>query len=188
MAKTYDYLFKLLLIGDSGVGKTCALFRFSEDAFNATFISTIGEGRGAARTALTAPAGGPARRLRFGAWKRLVLPGGAGWRPARAEGAERGGFAAGAGGSEARGGGRSPALPPPRPGPARLGPAGVPCPVLSCAVLRGLGPELGLGSGRSLGCAAGREPPSRTGRLFSFAEGEDALLALVLSVKTRAAK
>ncbi|KAI6072255.1 Ras-related protein Rab-8A [Aix galericulata] len=41
MAKTYDYLFKLLLIGDSGVGKTCALFRFSEDAFNATFISTI---------------------------------------------------------------------------------------------------------------------------------------------------
>lgn len=42
MAKTYDYLFKLLLIGDSGVGKTCILFRFSEDAFNTTFISTIG--------------------------------------------------------------------------------------------------------------------------------------------------
>ncbi|XP_077996973.1 ras-related protein Rab-8A-like [Glandiceps talaboti] len=42
MAKTYDFLFKLLLIGDSGVGKTCVLFRFSEDAFNATFISTIG--------------------------------------------------------------------------------------------------------------------------------------------------
>ena len=45
MAKTYDYLFKLLLIGDSGVGKTCVLFRFSEDAFNATFISTIGEAK-----------------------------------------------------------------------------------------------------------------------------------------------
>lgn len=43
MAKTYDYLFKLLLIGDSGVGKTCVLFRFSEDAFNSTFISTIGK-------------------------------------------------------------------------------------------------------------------------------------------------
>lgn len=43
MAKTYDYLFKLLLIGDSGVGKTCILFRFSEDAFNTSFISTIGE-------------------------------------------------------------------------------------------------------------------------------------------------
>lgn len=48
MAKTYDYLFKLLLIGDSGVGKTCLLFRFSEDAFNTTFISTIGEGGAAA--------------------------------------------------------------------------------------------------------------------------------------------
>ena len=42
MAKAYDFLFKLLLIGDSGVGKTCVLFRFSEDAFNSTFISTIG--------------------------------------------------------------------------------------------------------------------------------------------------
>jgi Ras-related protein Rab-10 len=40
--KSYDLLFKLLLIGDSGVGKTCILFRFSEDAFNTTFISTIG--------------------------------------------------------------------------------------------------------------------------------------------------
>ena len=42
MAKTYDFLFKLLLIGDSGVRKTCILVRFSEDAFNSTFISTIG--------------------------------------------------------------------------------------------------------------------------------------------------
>lgn len=48
MAKTYDYLFKLLLIGDSGVGKTCLLFRFSEDSFNTTFISTIGEHHAAA--------------------------------------------------------------------------------------------------------------------------------------------
>lgn len=40
--KTYDLLFKLLLIGDSGVGKTCVLFRFSDDAFTTTFISTIG--------------------------------------------------------------------------------------------------------------------------------------------------
>uniref|UniRef100_A0A0M3HR47 Ras-related protein SEC4 n=1 Tax=Ascaris lumbricoides TaxID=6252 RepID=A0A0M3HR47_ASCLU len=43
MAKTYDYLFKLLLIGDSGVGKTCVLFRFSDDSFNNSFISTIGK-------------------------------------------------------------------------------------------------------------------------------------------------
>nr|XP_054102466.1 ras-related protein Rab-8A-like [Callithrix jacchus] len=42
LPKTCDYVFKLLLIGDSGVGKTCVLFRFSEDAFNSTFISTIG--------------------------------------------------------------------------------------------------------------------------------------------------
>ncbi|CAB3361633.1 ras-related protein Rab-10 [Cloeon dipterum] len=40
--KTYDLLFKLLLIGDSAVGKTCILFRFSDDAFTTTFISTIG--------------------------------------------------------------------------------------------------------------------------------------------------
>lgn len=68
MAKTYDYLFKLLLIGDSGVGKTCALFRFSEDAFNATFISTIGA-RGRAvprppRAALPGCAVLPPRSLR----------------------------------------------------------------------------------------------------------------------------
>lgn len=41
--KQYDLLFKLLLIGDSGVGKTCVLYRFSDDAFNTTFISTIGK-------------------------------------------------------------------------------------------------------------------------------------------------
>uniref|UniRef100_A0A8B9QD26 Uncharacterized protein n=1 Tax=Apteryx owenii TaxID=8824 RepID=A0A8B9QD26_APTOW len=38
MAKTYDYLFKLLLIGDSGVGKTCLLFRFSEDVPGLAFL------------------------------------------------------------------------------------------------------------------------------------------------------
>ena len=43
MAKTYDFLFKLLLIGDSGVGKTEILVRFSVDAFNSTFIPTIGK-------------------------------------------------------------------------------------------------------------------------------------------------
>ena len=40
--KTYDFLFKLLLIGDSDVGKTDILFRFCEDVFNSTFRSTIG--------------------------------------------------------------------------------------------------------------------------------------------------
>ncbi|KAH3762838.1 GTP-binding protein YPTM2 [Pelomyxa schiedti] len=40
--KNYDYLAKLLLIGDHGVGKTCLLLRFVEDHFSPTFISTIG--------------------------------------------------------------------------------------------------------------------------------------------------
>lgn len=43
MAKSYDHLFKLLLIGDSGVGKTCLIIRFAEDNFSSTYISTIGE-------------------------------------------------------------------------------------------------------------------------------------------------
>lgn len=42
VSRAYDYLLKLLLIGDSGVGKTCLLFRFAEDKFNSAFISTIG--------------------------------------------------------------------------------------------------------------------------------------------------
>jgi len=43
--KTYDFLFKLLLIGDHDVGKAQLIFRFSDDAFNATFNSTIGTTR-----------------------------------------------------------------------------------------------------------------------------------------------
>lgn len=38
----YDYLIKLLLIGDSGVGKSCLLLRFSDDSFTTSFITTIG--------------------------------------------------------------------------------------------------------------------------------------------------
>ncbi|XP_026454807.1 ras-related protein RABD1-like isoform X2 [Papaver somniferum] len=37
-----DYLFKLLLIGDSSVGKSCLLLRFSDDSFVESHISTIG--------------------------------------------------------------------------------------------------------------------------------------------------
>lgn len=42
MAKEYDVLFRLLLLGDSGVGKTCMLRRFTESEFDASHISTIG--------------------------------------------------------------------------------------------------------------------------------------------------
>mmetsp|Transcript_24290 Transcript_24290/g.26984 ORF Transcript_24290/g.26984 Transcript_24290/m.26984 type:complete len:201 (+) Transcript_24290:25-627(+) len=38
----YDFLFKILLIGDSAVGKSSLLLRFADQAFNTSFISTIG--------------------------------------------------------------------------------------------------------------------------------------------------
>ena len=34
---------KILMVGDSGVGKTCVLVRFTDDTFQESFISTIGE-------------------------------------------------------------------------------------------------------------------------------------------------
>jgi Ras-related protein Rab-11A len=38
----YDYLFKLVLIGDSGVGKSNLLSRFTRNEFNLESKSTIG--------------------------------------------------------------------------------------------------------------------------------------------------
>jgi small GTP-binding protein len=38
----YDYLIKLLVLGDSGVGKTSLLVRYVEDRFSDRFISTVG--------------------------------------------------------------------------------------------------------------------------------------------------
>ncbi|KAH3680358.1 hypothetical protein WICPIJ_008317 [Wickerhamomyces pijperi] len=41
-SRSYDSILKLLLVGDSGVGKSCLLLRFVEDKFNPSFITTIG--------------------------------------------------------------------------------------------------------------------------------------------------
>ncbi len=38
----YDFLFKILLIGNSAVGKSSLLLRFSDNVFNESFLPTIG--------------------------------------------------------------------------------------------------------------------------------------------------
>jgi Ras-related protein Rab-27A len=38
----YDYLLKFLTIGDSGVGKTCFLYQYTDGVYNSKFISTVG--------------------------------------------------------------------------------------------------------------------------------------------------
>ncbi len=38
----YDYVFKILLIGNSAVGKSSLLLRFAEDIFTDSFLPTIG--------------------------------------------------------------------------------------------------------------------------------------------------
>ncbi|CAF1319325.1 unnamed protein product [Adineta steineri] len=38
----FDYLFKILIIGDSGVGKTTILQRFAHDYFSTEYVATIG--------------------------------------------------------------------------------------------------------------------------------------------------
>ena len=40
--KDYDYIFKLVLIGDTCVGKSCILVRFSDDIFDDNYVTTIG--------------------------------------------------------------------------------------------------------------------------------------------------
>ena len=42
MNRDYDYMFKIVLIGDSNVGKSCLLIRFADDCFTENYITTIG--------------------------------------------------------------------------------------------------------------------------------------------------
>lgn len=38
----YDYLFKILVVGDSGAGKSCLILRYADDTYTANPMSTIG--------------------------------------------------------------------------------------------------------------------------------------------------
>ena len=39
---TYDYLFKILLIGDAAVGKSSLLMRYTDNKFPDNYMATIG--------------------------------------------------------------------------------------------------------------------------------------------------
>lgn len=54
-ADTFDALMKVVIIGDSSVGKTCLVLRYTQDIFRENFLSTIG--------ALTKKVGGPGREV-----------------------------------------------------------------------------------------------------------------------------
>lgn len=39
--QNFDYMFKILIIGNSSVGKTSFLFRYADDSFTPAFVSTV---------------------------------------------------------------------------------------------------------------------------------------------------
>ena len=39
---SFDYMFKILMVGNSGVGKTTFLIRYCENVFQPAFVSTVG--------------------------------------------------------------------------------------------------------------------------------------------------
>ena len=42
MNREYDYLFKIVIVGNSAVGKSSLLLRFTDDSFNSSHLATIG--------------------------------------------------------------------------------------------------------------------------------------------------
>jgi len=42
ISQDYDYLFKVLLLGDSGVGKTSLILRYTDETFNSKLVNSIG--------------------------------------------------------------------------------------------------------------------------------------------------
>ena len=42
MNQEYDYLIKVLLLGDSGTGKSSLILRYTDDTFNSSLVSSIG--------------------------------------------------------------------------------------------------------------------------------------------------
>lgn len=43
VAQCSDFFFKILLIGDSGVGKSCVLLRFTDNTFSDQAVNSIGQ-------------------------------------------------------------------------------------------------------------------------------------------------
>lgn len=42
LKEVYDFLFKVLIVGDSLVGKSCLMLRFAKDTYGGRYMSTIG--------------------------------------------------------------------------------------------------------------------------------------------------
>lgn len=38
----FDYMYKILIVGNSGVGKTAFLTRYCDDTFSPSFVATVG--------------------------------------------------------------------------------------------------------------------------------------------------
>lgn len=47
--ETYDAIAKIVIVGDSSVGKTCLILRYTQDLFRESYMSTIGRRKLAAR-------------------------------------------------------------------------------------------------------------------------------------------